>query len=159
MRPKRRGEGPAGGGENIITKREHRAPRASRIVKELSGALASQAAAIIDEATGEPHGAAILKALAVIATGTPEEVAAFFGHKRVTMRLRDRQAALAILEQRRFGRVPTFEEAKPEVGPVTIVNVYATSEEYRFVTEARPKVVSGPKALEAPRAGGDDEPS
>jgi hypothetical protein len=127
--------------------------RGGKMVAALDAALQSQAAAIIDEATGEPHGAKILRGLAVLATGTPYECAKFFGVRRMSLKPRDRQKALEILEQRRFGRVPQTDAAQAPVAPVTIVNVYATSEEYRFVTEARPVMQAGPKQLEAPRDG------
>lgn len=124
-----------------------RRPRGGPVVRKLRDDLQSEAAAIIDEATGEPGGAKILKALAVLATGSEEEIAAFF-KSPLRLRARDRQAALTVLEQRRFGRVPQFDEQTPDARPVTIVNVFATHEDYAFVTAQRPKLVAPPRQLE-----------
>ena len=142
-KPVDRSQGPKGGGERVIpaVRSPNRAPRAGRLVAALDADLQKQAAAIIDAATGAPHGARILQALSVIATGTPQQIQAFFGH-RVSMKMRDRQAALAILEARRFGRVPLLEEAPADSRPVQIVNVFSSSAEYDFVTQGRPKTVT-----------------
>jgi len=88
----------------------------------------------------------------VLAVGKPEEIAKFFGWS-MRMRPRDRQAALAVLEQRRFGKVPQIDASVSEHPPTTIVNVFTTSEEFAFVTQAQPVAVESQRALPAPLTG------
>lgn len=116
--------------------------------------LTSPTAAIIDKHTGLPNGERIIEALAVLGTGKPEEIERFFGHP-MRLRARDRQAALYVLEQRRFGKVPSLDEQAPDVRPVQIVNVFATSEDYAFVTAQRPKAVASSATRAALEAGDD----
>ena len=119
------------------------------LARRAAGQLNNLTADLIDKHTGLPDGERILQGLALLAVGTPDQVEAFFGEP-VRMRARDRRAALTVLESRRFGRVPSLDDQTPDVRPVTIVNVFSTSAEYDFVTQARPKQV-GPasRQLEA----------
>lgn len=127
--------------------RKPRKPRARAVVAATEALLASPTAALIDKHTGAPDGERIIEGLALLATGTPEQIEKFFGWS-MRLRPRDRQAALYVLEQRRFGRVPQFDEQTPDARPVTIVNVFATHDDYAFVTAQRPKLVAPPRQLE-----------
>jgi len=153
--PPRNGHPPLGGGSRVIRNRPTRTARGGPVVRNLREAARSPTAEIIDTATGKPHGAAILEALAALAVGTPEQIEKTFGAP-LRMRARDRHAALQTLEQRRFGRVPSVDDQTPDVRPVTIVNVFATSEEYAFVTQARPKLVGTTRAPQLET--GDEQP-
>lgn len=126
--------------------RKPRKPRGRQLAKAAALLLASPTAALIDKHTGKPDGERIIEALSVLATGTGEEVAKFFGGY-YRLRARDRQAALEVLEQRRFGKVPSVDEGAVEHHPTTIVNVFTTSEEFAFVTAQQPKLVGSTRAL------------
>lgn len=134
--------------------RKPRKPRPAAIAAAAEMLMRSETAALIDKHTGKPNGERIIEALALLAMGKREDIKKFFGDSYKRMSPRDRQAALYVLEQRRFGKVPVLDEQTPDVRPVTIVNVYATSEDYKFVTDQRPKAVASsatPAALEAGR--------
>jgi hypothetical protein len=132
--------------------RKPRKPRGRAVVAATEALLASPTAALIDKHTGLPDGERILQALAVLAMGKPEEIAKFFGWS-MRMRPRDRQAALEVLEQRRFGKVPQIDQSVSEHPPTTIVNVFATSEEFAFVTQAEPLAVPNQRTLPVPLTG------
>lgn len=126
--------------------RTPRKPRGRAIARAAAWLLANPTAALIDKHTGKPDGERILQALAVLAVGTSEEVAQFYGGYQ-RLRVRDRTTALKLLEQRRFGRVPQLDETPTEHTPTTIVNVFTTSEEFAFVTAQQPKLVGSTRAL------------
>jgi hypothetical protein len=126
--------------------RKPRKPRGRALAAAAEYLLTNPTAALIDKHTGKPDGERIIEALSVLATGTGEQVAKFFGGY-YRLRARDRQAALNVLEQRRFGRVPQIDEVPSEHRPTTIVNVFTTSEEFAFVTAQQPKLVGSTRAL------------
>ena len=91
-----------------------------------------------------------------MATGSPAEIAKFFGGL-LRLRTRDRQAALEVLEQRRFGKVPRAGRGRGRAPAATIVNVFTTSEEFAFVTAQQPKLVGSTRALPTGEAHDRDE--
>jgi hypothetical protein len=137
--------------------RKPRKPRVRSIAKAVAqvAALTTAVGDLIDKHTGAPNGERIIEALALLATGSPEQVRKFFGLTRwQRLRPQDRQAALVVLEQRRFGKVAQADEGPVEHAPTTIVNVFSTAAEYEFVTQAQPKQVGSSRTLEAK----DDDP-
>ena len=120
--------------------RKPRKPRARQVAKAIETLQrAGSPADLIDKHTGAPNGENILRALSALATGTPDEIAKVFGGY-LRMRARDRQAALQVLEQRRFGRVGDDIETHPRDGHISIVNVFTSSPELERVVNA-PRIV------------------
>ena len=128
--------------------RAPRKPRARTVARAVAVLAQTPVADLIDAVTGAANGERIIEALSVLALGTEAEAAEFFGRK-MRLRPQDRQAALVVLEARRFGRVPEHDRGGgAETRPVQIVNVFTSSEDYAFVTQARPKNVTPPRRLE-----------